>query len=44
MIPIHATATANPRQLRWVVPPTDCRLRAPFAVPPVVSVLCWTAE
>lgn len=21
MIPIHATATANPRQLRWVVPP-----------------------
>jgi Fe-S cluster biogenesis protein NfuA len=21
MIPIHATATANPRQLRWVIPP-----------------------
>lgn len=23
MIPMHATATANPRQLRWVVPPAD---------------------
>lgn len=23
MIPMHATATANPRQLRWVVPPAN---------------------
>lgn len=23
MIPIHATATANPQQLRWVVPPAN---------------------
>lgn len=34
MIPIHATATANPAQLRWVVPPenlpaTGTVLRAP---------------
>ncbi|BBZ12578.1 NifU family protein [Mycobacterium branderi] len=26
MIPMHATATANPRQLRWVVPPAKLPL------------------
>lgn len=30
MIPIHATATANPRQLRWAVPPEN--------LPPVGTV------
>ena len=43
MIPIHATATANPQQLRWVIAADRLPPAAPSARPPAVSAPCWTA-